>query len=99
MRFGDDARLWPVSLTVLVLDVGTGSASDELHGTLLLPAIGCRVQRSVTQQVRAVDVWRLFPAELQPRQRSTAVEFFWCQMCLGLFSLWFSHQHSYYFHT
>lgn len=75
IRFGVDAWLWPVSLTVLVLDVGAGSASDKLHGTLLLPAIGCRVQWSVTQQVCAVDVWRLFPAELQPTQRSTAVGF------------------------
>lgn len=52
-------------LTVLVLDVGAGSTSEQLQGALLLAPIGRRVQRRVSQQVGAVDVWRLFPAELQ----------------------------------
>lgn len=52
-------------LTILVLDVGVGSAFEELQGTLLLASIRRGVQRSVTQQICAVDVWRLFPAELQ----------------------------------
>lgn len=30
-----------MGLTILVLDVGVGSASEQLQGTLLLAAIGC----------------------------------------------------------
>lgn len=51
--------------TILVLDVWPGSTSEQLLGALLLAAVGGRVQRRVSQQVRAVDVWRLFPAELR----------------------------------
>lgn len=56
-----------MGLTVLVFDVGAGSTSEQLQGALLLAAVGCGVQWSVTQQIRAVDVWRLFPAELTHR--------------------------------
>lgn len=51
--------------TILVLDVWPGSTSEQFLCTLLLAAVGSRVERSVSQQVRAVDVWRLFPAELR----------------------------------
>lgn len=54
-----------MGLTILVLDVGVGTISEQLLGTLLLAAVGCRVQRRVAQQICAVDVRRLFPAELQ----------------------------------
>lgn len=59
------------ALTFLVLDVGVGSTSEQLQRTLLLATIGCWVQRGVTQQIYAVNVWRLFPAELQQTQRSS----------------------------
>lgn len=62
--------------TVLVLDVGAGSILEQLQGTLLLASIGCTVKRSVTQQIRAVDVWRLFPAELKGAYRIKWVGFF-----------------------
>lgn len=51
--------------TILVLDVWPGSTSEQFLGTLLLAAVGGRVERRVSQQVGAVDVWRLFPAELR----------------------------------
>lgn len=56
---------WLLGFTILVFDVGAGSTPEQLQGTLLLASIGCTVQWSVTQQIRAVDVWRLRPAELQ----------------------------------
>lgn len=56
---------WLGPATVLVLDIGAGSASEQLQRALLLAAIGGRVQRGVPQQICAVDVWRLLPAELQ----------------------------------
>lgn len=58
-----------MGLTILVFDAGAGSASEQLLGTLLLATVGCRVQWSVTQQICAVDVWRLYPAELQQTHR------------------------------
>ncbi len=61
-----------MGLTILVLDVGAGSTLEQFLGTQLLAAIGCRVQRSVTQQICAVDVWRLFPAELQQMHTTQA---------------------------
>lgn len=64
-------ELWPelTGGTVFVLDVGVGSASEQLQGALPLAAVRCWVQRSVTQQVCAVDVWRLFQAELQQTEK------------------------------
>lgn len=50
--------------TILILDVWPGSTSEQFLSTMLLAAVGGRVERSVSQQVRAVDVWRLFSAEL-----------------------------------
>lgn len=67
VRVVHDRQLW--LFTILVSDVGAGSAPEQLQGTLLLASISCRVQRSVSQQICAVDVWRLFPAELQQMQR------------------------------
>lgn len=57
-----DVQMFP---TIFVLNVWPRSTSEQFLGTLLLATVGSRVQRGVSQQVRAVDVWRLFPAELR----------------------------------
>lgn len=62
-------QLWLLHRTILVLDVGTGSTLEQLQGTLPLASIGCTVQRSVTQQICAGGVWRLFLAELHTGQK------------------------------
>lgn len=64
-----DLSLWLTGRTVFVLDVGVGSASEQLQGALPLAAVRCWVQRSVTQQVCAVDVWRLLHAELHKTEK------------------------------
>lgn len=56
--------------TILVLKTGVGSALEQLQGALPLTTVGGAVQRSVTQQICAVDVWRPFLAELQKTHKT-----------------------------
>lgn len=57
--------LWLLHFTVFVLRTGVGAAPQQLQGAQPLASIGGTVQRSVAQQICAVDIWRLLPAELQ----------------------------------
>lgn len=59
-----------MSLTFFVSDVRAGSILEQLQGTLPLASIGGTVQWSVTQQICAVDVQGLLPAELQKTHRT-----------------------------
>lgn len=52
-------------LTVFVLGIGVGSALEQLQGTQSLSSIASTVQRSVAQQICAVDIRRFLLAELQ----------------------------------
>lgn len=71
-----ELQLRPSDLTILVFDMRASSAPQQLEGTLLLASIGSTVQRGVTQQICAVDVWWFLHAQLRRTHRKKRTDVF-----------------------